>query len=446
MKRKLFTGASTTGKVVTEPLVVTSFEAATRRKGNLYLVAVLALFASIFAFGAWTWIGFSKENGGPVGLFTQTDFPAIVIGAGLVNSGHGANLYNLDLQLREQQRIRAAGYLSLSPDENKQLKYPYPYTPFLAVLWSPLSALSPLTGMAVWDLINIIGMAGGLWFLLSSLPIAKTTRLTLLLAGITCLPFIVNLEQGQSSGIVMLGLGVGIGLLRRGQDLSAGLALGLLALKVQWLPFILLVLLFKGRWRALLGVLSTGVALSLVVLLTMGTGWIPGYLNIVQSVQQYGRELLLDPWYSHSLSGGLTALLGRGAEDVVRVVNTFAMLVFAGLLLFVWRGMWRPGTARWDGLMSLTVLGTLFTDTQLNTHDLCLLVLPAGLITSGLRLSETGRKVEMRWGLLLWVAYLITALPTGLVLNPQIRITTLLMALMLAYSAPLVRRHFPSRV
>ena len=39
----------------------------------------------------------------------------------------------------------------------------------------------------------------------------------------------------------MLALGVGIGLLKRERELPAGLAFGLLALKVQWLPILVVV-------------------------------------------------------------------------------------------------------------------------------------------------------------------------------------------------------------
>src|SRR6266566_4001728 len=208
------------------------------REGNLYPILALGLLVAVFAINALSWLQFYRANGGPVGLFTQTDFPGIAIGAKLVASGQGAQLYNLDAQLREQQRMVSAVYLLPAPAESADLKYPYPYTPFIAVLWSPLSALSPLTGMAIWDLLNIAAMVGGLWLLLTSLPLPQTTRLLLLLAAITGRPFIENLEQGQSSGIIMLGFAAGISLLKRKGELSAGLAFGLLALKIQWLPLL----------------------------------------------------------------------------------------------------------------------------------------------------------------------------------------------------------------
>src|SRR5688500_10677215 len=116
---------------------------------RLYVFFALGLFILAFALGVSSWVQFSRVMGGPVGLFTQTDYPAIVIASRLVSSGRGGELYNCDLQLQEQQRLREEGYLSLSSTESQELKYPYPYAPFIAVLWAPFAGLSPLVGMAI---------------------------------------------------------------------------------------------------------------------------------------------------------------------------------------------------------------------------------------------------------------------------------------------------------
>lgn len=405
------------------------------RGGNLYTILALALLAITFAINASSWVQFYRSNGSHVGLFTQTDFPGIVIGAKLVASGQGAQLYDLDAQLREQQRMVSAGYLSLAPTENAQLNYPYPYTPFIAVLWSPLAALSPLVGMAIWDLLNIATMVGGYWLLLTSLPLPQTTRLLLLLAAITCFPFITNLEQGQSSGLVMLGFAAGISLARRGNDLPAGLAFGLLALKVQWLPLLLLLLLWKRRWWTLLGISLTVLFLFLLTFVTIGTSWIPGYLTVLQEAQQWSRVLLLDPQASHSLGGGLTALLGHGAEGLVRTTNIVATLAIATLLLFIWRGPWEPTRPRWDGAMALTFLASIFTNLHVNTHDLCLLSLPAGLGLCYIYQSQQTEAVKIAWYVLLWSAYLIPTFLLPETFSNSIRLTTLVMGLMIVVLA-----------
>lgn len=373
-------------------------------------------------------------------LFTQTDFPAIVIAARLVASGRGHALYDLDAQLQEQHKLEAEGYLRLPP--GWKLEYPYPYTPFIAVLWSPLVALSPLDQMALWDLLNLAAMVVGLWYLLTALPLPPFTRAALLLAALTCLPFIVNLQQGQTSGLTMLAFGMGIRLLREGRDLPAGLILGLLAFKVQWLPVLGLVLLWKQRWRVIAGMVSTGFGLLVVTALTMGVTWVPGYLQVLWRVPQGGAEFELDPWYGHGLSGGLAALLGLGSAPTVRLLSAVAALLIVAGLLYVWRGDpgWQIGTAQWDGRMALTMQAILFTNPQLNTHDLCLFALPAALGTAYLGRSNAADTYRPVWYGMLWSGYFISAfaLYTG-----PVRLTSLVQGAVLAFLAVrLVRRHW----
>jgi hypothetical protein len=347
----------------------------------------------------------------------------------MVAEGQGAQLYNLGAQLEGQHRLISEGYVALSPQAD--LKYPYPYTPPIAVLMSPFASLPPTTSMAIWDLLNIACMAAGFWYLLSTLSLPRFTRLALLLGALTSLPFIVNLEQGQSSGVVMFSVAVGVALLRKKRDLPAGLAFGLLALKVQWLPVLLVVLVFKVRWRALLGIACTGGVLFLLSILASGTAWIPDYLTLLGKAQQYARELLLDPWYSHSFPGGLTALIGRGTDDIVRAANLLMTLALVLLLLYVWRSKWQPSTPRWDGLMAATLLVAFFTNIQLNTHDLSLLALPGALGLSYITSTQLGSRMRFAWLGALWLIYFSTALFLSQIFNSPVRLTTLLLASML---------------
>lgn len=405
------------------------------RRGRLLVLLALITIAGVFAFGARSWVQFYEHNGGPVGLFTQTDFPGVLIGAGLISAGSGAELYDLDAQLRQQQVLTAQGYLILSPEENGHLKYPYPYPPFLALLWSPLAGISPLMSMALYDLLNIVAMALGLCMLLWSLAVPSIARWLLLLAGLTSLPFIINLEQGQSSGIVLFSFAAGIALLKRGRDLPAGLALGLLVLKVQWLPLLVLVLLWKRRWKAMLGMSCTALALVAITLAAIGIGWIPDYLAILQMAQRFAPELLLDPSYSHSLTGQLAFIL---PTDAIRADILVATIAAAGVLLGIWRGEWRPGSARWDGAMGLTVLAILFTNLQLNTHDLSLLVMPAALGLSYMYQLAERANVRMLWQALLWASYLICLPPT--MFSQPLKLTTLMIALLLGFLTLMLMR------
>ncbi len=406
-------------------------------RGRLYILASILVMMATFAVGARSWAGFflssQEANGVPVRLFTHTDYPAIAIASRIVASGRGGQLYNLDVQRQEQDALASEGYLY--QPQGLPLKYPYPYAPFVAVLWTPFAGLSPLVGMALWDLLNLAALVGGLWYLLISLPLAMVTRVLLLLGAITSFPWIVNLEQGQSSGVVIGALSVGVALLRKEKDLTGGLVLGLLALKTQWLPFIVLLLVWKLRWRALLGMAATILALLSLTVAIMGTAWIPDFLKVVDMAQHWDRALLLDPYFSHSLSGGLAALLGAGNDETVRTLMLIVTLLLAIGLALIWRGRWSLGTLKWDGAIALTLMATIFANLQLNTHDLVLLIVPGALGLSYLYSLPNGERLRMAWYALLWACYLTPAFFLDVAFAWPNRVIPLLILSMLALLA-----------
>jgi hypothetical protein len=262
-------------------------------------------------------------------------------------------------------------------------------------------------------------------------------RWALLAAALGSFPFIVNLEQGQSSGLVALALGLGIALLRKGRDLPGGLALGLLAVKVQWLPFVIVALLAGTRWRALGGVTATGAALLAGAVAVMGFGWLPGYVDMLGRARNLDRALLLDPAASHSFAGGVVALFGAGAEGVAAFANVaVVMLGLAVLVVFVWRREgWRPGTPGWDAAMGLTVAAAMFTQVHLNTHDLSLMIIPGALgLASLYALPGSDWARYVLYGLL-WAVAVGTALFLPQVFASPLRLTTLALAVMVVVLA-----------
>jgi hypothetical protein len=235
-------------------------------------------------------------------------------------------------------------------------------------------------------------------------------------------------------------MALGVALLRQRRDLPAGLALGLLFLKVQWLPLIVLILLVKARWRALAGLAAAGLVLGVAATLALGPAWIPAYARVFLDASSNGEAYLLTPAASHSLNGGIYALLGPGAASLVTPLNLLGTLLVAALVLWAWlRAPWKPRTPAWDARMGLTLLAAIFTNLQLNTHDLSLLVLPAAL---GFAAIYGGGAVAARFTLLwhasLWLLYFSPFLVSAL-LDPEeplpIRLTTWAMGLMLALLA-----------
>jgi hypothetical protein len=404
-----------------------------RARGRFYLTTALVVMGALFAVGAWSWAQFGRAEGIPVGLFTQTDFPAVTIASRLIVEGRSAELYSLDAQLEQQRRLAAEGEVLLAPEAG--LVYPYPYTPFAALAMAPL-AVWPRAGMAVYDLLNIAGMAVGLWYLLWALPLPGAVRGALLAAGLGSFPFVVNLEQGQSSGLVALALGLGIGLLRKGRDLPGGLALGLLVVKVQWLPFVLVALLFTGRWKALGGMAAVGAAMLAGAVAVMGFDWLPGYMGMLGRARDLDRALLLDPAASHSFVGGVVALFGPGAEGLAMSLNDLITGLLAVLLLFVLRAYAQSAGPRgWDGAMGLDIAVAMLTQVHLNTHDLSLMVIPGALGLASLYATPGSERARYALYGVLWAVTVGTALLLPQIFASPLRLTTLALAVMVGMLA-----------
>ena len=77
-------------------------------RGKMYTYGALVLLALGFFVAARSWVVFGTQPdvGIPVGLFTQTDFPAVVIASRLVASGTGGpRLYDQAAQLQGQRLL-----------------------------------------------------------------------------------------------------------------------------------------------------------------------------------------------------------------------------------------------------------------------------------------------------------------------------------------------------
>jgi hypothetical protein len=86
----------------------------------------------------------------------RADFTAHYTGALLVREGHGAALYDLDLQGRRQRALLSGRHLYDG-------LLPYHHPPYVALLLSPLAALPLPVAFGVWTALNALIWAGFLW-------------------------------------------------------------------------------------------------------------------------------------------------------------------------------------------------------------------------------------------------------------------------------------------
>lgn len=225
--------------------------------------------------GGWIWAQFvrAQEARAPHGYLAQTDFNLLFAHARLIAAGQGDRIYDFATQ-------HAAQLALIEPNTQLGGGQINHYWPILGGLLVPVAAWSPEAALILWVSLSAVAFTVTLGILLRALGYSWRNGLLFAVAAWGFIPHIIDLEQAQTTDLLMLPLICGILALRRGADWQAGLWLGLLGLKPQLLPVWIIAMLVAGRWRGVGGIaVSTGVLIGLSTLLS-GPGWLGAWWEL----------------------------------------------------------------------------------------------------------------------------------------------------------------------
>jgi hypothetical protein len=322
------------------------------------------LFLVLLAF----WLKMAGE-----GVFWRADFTAFYTGWSMVLDGQGARLYDLALQESYQQRAL--------PEPNLyEGLLPFAHPPHAALLLAPFALLPRGAAFYAWALFQA-GLCGIAWRQIAWLTRdwSGRARWALMFALLGFPPVFMSFQQGQTgifSLVCLLGFVIG---LKQRRPWATALWLVLASVKPQLAVIPVAILLGGRRWRELViaaGVFSLWAALSALVL-----GWeswwnYPGYLRF--SSRQFGT-FGIDPLRMYNLKGLLTALLGAQRIELINLLTTAVLLLNVAVVLWLWRGPWRPDSPAFDLRLSCTLLLAIVCNPHVNGTDLLLLA-PAALL------------------------------------------------------------------
>jgi hypothetical protein len=155
--------------------------------------------------------------------------------------------------------------------------------------------------------------------------------------------------------------------------------MGLLLLKPQFALVLALVLLGKGRWEALGGLLLTGLVLVLSTIGLVGADGSRGYLEILREFSGFRRvPPIVYPQDMINFRGILVNLLPAGCTESQ---GKILVLVLSGLLtaslVMVWRGRWDTSADRFPRQVLATMIVAMFTGFHNHIHGATLLIVPA---------------------------------------------------------------------
>ena len=291
----------------------------------------------------------------------HNDFTFYVAAARIGIARGWPSIYDLSIQQAELDAMGSRIHIA------ELARYISP--PPVAWLALPLSPLPYEVGYWVWSFL-LLGALGWTWYLAA--PGRGGERFLHLVAALAWVPVIYGLQLGQPGLFVALGVGGSYALLRSGHQLSAGLALGVLALKPQLGFLIPMALLVSGRYRAFAGsaaALAGLVALSAIAVGPGGTETYLERLNFAAGVP-VNRELTVAP-----LVGDLT---------ITRILQV-AFAIWA--LALVYR--FRKRSIEW--VFVIAIVGGILASPYLHLDDLVMLGLAAWLYL------KTERRPRWAW-------------------------------------------------
>jgi hypothetical protein len=198
--------------------------------------------------------------------------------------------------------------LPISGDDPDFLPFAYPAATALAL--APLTLLDYVTAYWVLAALNVLALGILVCLLGSRLGLGAEASQVLALSATLCVGVYATLVQGQLSIFVALALSMAVLDLREGREIRAGMWAGLLSLKPVVLPGLLVWLVMRRRWTALV---ATGSVSALFALVSIGWTGIEGFT----AYRALSARMLDDSFYTAqgiqtSNLRGLAHYLGTG--------------------------------------------------------------------------------------------------------------------------------------
>ncbi|HZW31552.1 MAG TPA: glycosyltransferase family 87 protein [Isosphaeraceae bacterium] len=235
--------------------------------------------------------------------------------------------------------------------------------------------LGPIGGFAAWTVLNL------------ALVLAITRGLrrgpeyqgpVWHLMPFVFLPVLYNFYLGQLAILMTFGWYKASIAFRDGQEFRAGLWLGLLLLKPHFILVPALVLLGKGRWRALGGLFLAGLVLLVSTCALVGGEGVRSYLDLLRTFSGFRRvPSIVNPGDMINFRGILVRLLPEGCSEAqgTALVLVLSVLLVPSLVV-VWRGSWDPRADRFPRQMLATLIVALLSGFHSHIYAAALLIVP----------------------------------------------------------------------
>jgi hypothetical protein len=225
---------------------------------------------------------------------------------------------------------------------------------YYAVALKPLAWLPFKTAYALFQLLNLLALAGFLWLFRDAASLKWMVAMSI--------PLAVSFANGQDVPLVLFLMALALQMHQRGWPVWAGVILALCTIKLHFLIFVPVVLILWKQWRVIAGGAAAMVALIGIGAISEGWDWVlryPGYLRRPE-IHPDGLQFI-------NLRG---ILMAAGITD-----GAWVLALTAGTALSVLAGLWLIRRRSFETGMAAALLGGLLLSYHLGVHDCSLFLL-----------------------------------------------------------------------
>lgn len=298
----------------------------------------------------------------------RTDFALTYVGAHMVHSGMGRQLYDVERQIQ----LRDSLFQQASP-----LYFEHP--PFEAVMLAPLASLPYRAAYLIWGLFNVAVLLGIIVWLRPYFAWPREdvpyVFLWLLFA-----PLGVAIYQGQSSIVLLAAYAAAFVELKHSRPFIAGAVFALALVKFQFAIPMALIFLFRKQGRFLGGFVASAMVLAGVSLAGVGWGGIRDYLQLLSKIGanpqnvSYGSAVDMP-----TIHGLIYALGGRHLGTVA--LSGLVIVVSLALLAWVAR-RWQTSNTSFELMFAGAIAASLLSGPHMFTQDFSPLIISMFLAAS----------------------------------------------------------------
>jgi hypothetical protein len=328
------------------------------------------------------------------------DFLPSYISARFITQGRASELYN---QPATADAMQAVITQSDADQSNRQstLVLPNLYGPQVGLFFVPLARFSFPVAARIWVTASLFVFFACVYLVWKSCPALRSHFGMVAICAIAFPPLFHFFVRAQMSALVLACFTAAFLAFRADRSALAGIALGFLIFKPQFLVAIPLVLLLSRAWKAFAGLVAAAGAQLVLARLYFGPTVMHAYFDTLWHLSRVisAAELSLAPIQMHSLRSFWTLLVPFPEVALgLYVLSSVAAIIAAAV---IWRSS-APLAIRFSGL----TLAAVLVNPHLFIYDLLVLA-PALLLLVDWALTNPQQPYSAMLRVLAYLAFVL---------------------------------------